>query len=377
MNVPQVDLARSCRPIETEILRAISDVLHSQQMILGPAVERFEKSLAAQLGSGFAVGCASGSDALLLALEALGIGEGDEVVTTPFTFFATVGAIVRSGARPVFADIDPATFNIDPVNVAAAMTPRTKAVIPVHLYGLSADMDPILESARRRGAAVIEDAAQSIGARYRGKHCGAIGTVGCFSFYPSKNLGAAGDAGALLTDDERLATELRSLRVHGSMPGRSYEHRAVGFNSRLDAVQAAVLSVKFPHLDAWTAERRKIARAYDEGLAAIQGVVRPTVPEGCDHVWYQYVIRAERRDALKSFLADAGVETRVFYPKPMHLQDCFSGDGGLGLGEGDFPESERAANEVLALPIFPGLLEPEIVHVVSSIRRFYNGGGRR
>ncbi len=368
MNVPHIDLTRAWRPIETETVSAVTELLRTQHMILGPAVERFEKELAAALGARFAVGCASGSDALLLALTALGIEPGDEVVTTPFTFFATAGAIVRAGARPVFADIDPRTFNLDPEAAAAAITSRTKAILPVHLYGLPADMAPILAAAKRAGLAVIEDAAQAAGARYRGKCCGTLGAIGCLSFYPTKNLAAAGDAGALLTDDERLAAELRSLRVHGSPPGRPYEHRRVGFNSRLDAIQAAVLSVKLTRLAAWNDERRRIATCYDAGLAGVDEVVTPFVPEGCEHVYHLYVIRAERRDVLKEHLSAAGVETRVFYPIPLHLQECFRP---LGHREGDFPEAERAAREVLALPIFPGLTPAEIDHVVASIRGFY------
>ena len=392
LKVPQIDLARAGGPLETEIVRAVTEVLHSQHMILGPTVERFERELAAKLGARNTiglrhgevrlrpdvVGCASGSDALLLALLALGIGAGsasakatadkDEVVTTPFTFFATAAAVVRAGAKVVFADIDPRTFNIDPAKLAAAITPRTKAVIPVHLYGLSADMEPILQTAKTRGIAVIEDAAQAVGATYRGRACGTMGDIGCLSFYPTKNLAAAGDAGALVTGDEHLAAELRSLRVHGSAPGKAYEHRRVGFNSRLDAVQAAVLSVKLARLDAWNAERRAIARAYTEGLAGIAGVQTPLVPEGCEHVFHQYVIRADRRDALQQHLAAALVETRVFYPLALHLQECFRS---LGYREGDFPESERATREVLALPMFPGLTTPEIEHVVAGIRAFY------
>ncbi len=368
MNVPLVDLARAYRPIEPEIVRAVSDVLHSQKMILGPAVERFEKALAGRLGARFAVGCASGSDALVLALTALGIGPGDEVVTTPFTFFATAGAIARAGARPVFADINPATFNVAPAAVEAAITARTRAILPVHLYGQPADMEPILRSAAPRGIPVVEDAAQAIDARYKGACCGTLGTLGCLSFYPTKNLGAAGDAGALLTDDERFVVELRSLRIHGEIPDRPYQHRRVGFNSRLDALQAALLEVKLDHLDAWTAERREIARAYTERLAGLDGVTTPVAAEGCAHVFHQYVIRAQRRDALQTRLADQGVETRVFYPVPLHLQECFRS---LGYRKGDFPEAEHAAREVLALPIFPGLTLEEIEHVVAGIRSFY------
>ena len=368
MKVPQLDLTRTYRVLEPEILAAVQELLRSQRMVLGPAVDRFEQSLAALCGSLFAVGCGSGTDALILALLAAGVKPGDEVVTTPFTFIATAGSIHRIGARPVFVDIDPRTFNIHPALIEPALTERTKAILPVHLYGQSADMDPILALAERRGLAVIEDAAQAIGARYRDRLCGTMGVIGCLSFYPSKNLGAAGDAGACLTDDETLVEELRSLRVHGAAPGNPYLHRHVGMNSRLDAIQAVILSVKMKHLREWNETRRRLAQYYTERLAYTEEVQAPHVESTCEHVFHQYVVRVPRRDELMKYLGGQGVEVRVFYPVPLHLQECFAS---LGYKEGDFPEAERASREVLALPIFPGLTSEEQDHVVRSIWDFY------
>lgn len=374
MKVPFLDLTRTYRKLEGETTAAVKELLHTQQMILGPAVDRFEQSLAALCGSLFAVGCASGSDALLLALKAVGVGADDEVVTTPFTFFASAGSIARAGAKPVFVDIDPDTFNLNPRLIEDVLSERTKAILPVHLYGQSADMEPILKLARRRRLSVIEDAAQAIGARYHDKVCGTMGIIGCLSFYPSKNLGAAGDAGACLTDDEALADELKSLRVHGSVPGEPYRHRRLGINSRLDAIQAVILSVKMHHLREWNDTRRALAAGYTRRLAVVDGVVAPHVAEGCEHVFHQYVIRAKRRDGLKAHLEACGVATRVFYPHPLHLQEVFRS---LGHAAGDLPEAERASREVLALPVFPGLTEGEQSHVVRSIEQFYAGGRSR
>jgi dTDP-4-amino-4,6-dideoxygalactose transaminase len=368
VRVPQVDLTRTYRALEPEILAAVEELLHSQRMILGAAVDRFEQSLAALSGSLFAVGCGSGTDALMLALLAVGVKPGDEVVTTPFTFIATAGSIQRIGAKPVFVDIDPRTFNINPASIEPTLTDRTKAILPVHLYGQSADMEPILGIAERRGLAVIEDAAQAIGARHRERVCGTMGVIGCLSFYPSKNLGAAGDAGACLTDNESLAEELRSLRVHGASPGQPYHHREVGMNSRLDAIQAVILSVKMKHLREWNETRRRLARYYTERLAYTPEVQAPHVESFNEHVFHQYVIRVPRRDELMKYLSERGVEARVFYPRPLHLQECFQS---LSCKEGDFPEAERASREVLALPIFPGLTPEEQDHVIRSIWDFY------
>jgi dTDP-4-amino-4,6-dideoxygalactose transaminase len=368
LKVPLLDLTRTYRQLEPEITAAVEELLHSQQMILGPTVDRFEQSLAALCGSLFAVGCASGSDALYLALLAVGAGPDDEVVTTPFTFFASAGSIVRTGARPVFVDIDPLTFNLDAARIDSVLSENTKAILPVHLYGQSARMGPILEIAKRDKLSVIEDAAQAIGARWHDRVCGTMGVIGCLSFYPSKNLGAAGDAGACLTDNESLAEELRSLRVHGASPGQPYHHREVGMNSRLDAIQAVILSVKMKHLREWNETRRRLARYYTERLAYTPEVQAPHVESFNEHVFHQYVIRVPRRDELMKYLSERGVEARVFYPRPLHLQECFQS---LSCKEGDFPEAERASREVLALPIFPGLTPEEQDHVIRSIWDFY------
>ncbi|HUW54996.1 MAG TPA: DegT/DnrJ/EryC1/StrS family aminotransferase [Planctomycetota bacterium] len=371
MKVPLLDLTRTYREMEGEILRAVEKLLRSQQMILGPAVHRFEQSLAALCGSMFAVGCASGTDALLLALMAVGVKPGDEVVTTAFSFFATAGSIHRAGAKPVFVDIDPRTFNIDPDRIAGAITARTRVVLPVHLYGQPADMDRILAVTDARGLPVVEDAAQAIGAHYHHRVCGAMGVIGCLSFYPTKNLGAAGDAGACLTDNEALADELRSLRVHGSIPEEPYVHHTVGKNSRLDALQAVILNVKMKHLREWNDTRRRLADYYTEEFSTVDEVTPPHVEGGGEHVFHQYVIRVPRRDELQTYLKHRGVATRVFYPVPLHLQPCFKSLGGK---PGDFPEAERASREVLALPIYPGLTMEEQDYVIESIRRFFAGG---
>ena len=316
--------------------------------------------------------CASGSDAVLLALMALDIGAGQEVVTTPFTFFATASAIARVGARPRFVDIEPRTYNIDPAKLEAATGGRTRAVVPVHLYGQCAGMDEILGVAERHNLHVIEDAAQAIGAEDRGRRAGSMGVTGCFSFYPTKNLGAAGEAGMLTTDDAALAARLRRLRTHGG--ATEYQHEELGFNSRLDTLQAAVLRVKLPHLDSWSQARRERADTYtrllaDAGLSEL--VTPPFVREDALHIFHLYVIRVPppaSRDALIEHLRLSGVGTKVYYPVPMHLQQCFAG---LGYSEGDFPEAERAARETLALPMFPELTEEQQAYVVEAIRRFF------
>lgn len=370
MKVPLLDLTRAYREIESEVARAVERVLHSQQMILGPVVHEFEQSLGALCGSMFAVSCASGTDALLLALLAAGVEPGDEVVTTPFTFFATASSICHAGARPVFVDIDPGTFNMNPGLIEPALTSRTKAILPVHLYGQPADMEAILEIAEQKGAPVIEDAAQAIGALYHHRVCGSMGTLGCLSFYPTKNLGAAGDGGAVLTEDEALAEELKSLRGHGVEPEQPGVYRRVGLNSRLDALQAAILNVKMKHLRQWNETRRRLARHYTEGLTQIGEVTPPHVAGPGEHVFHQYVIRAPERDELRAYLEKHGVATRVFYPVPLHLQPCFKSLGGR---KGDFPETERACREVLSLPIFPGLTRKEQDYVIEHIRRFFTG----
>jgi len=368
--VPLLDLRALHQPIREEVLAALARVVDSNAFILGEEVKQIEKSIAAYCRVPYAIGCASGSDALLLALMAAGVQHGDAVVTTPFTFFATAGSIVRAGATPVFVDVDPATFNLDPRALAETMrgAPRAKAVIPVHLYGGCADMDPILEIARSRGAMVIEDGAQSIGAEYKGRAAQSIGDIGCISFFPSKNLGGFGDGGMLLTRDEGHARKLAALRVHGAP--KKYFHEWVGINSRLDSLQAAVLRVKLQYLDQETAGRNKNADRYRGNLgdAALPIVLPQPASYQTRHVYNQFVIRAPRRDQLKSYLQENGVGSEIYYPLALHLQECFRD---LGYREGDFPESEKAASEVLALPVHSALTEEDVDYVCRQIRGFY------
>jgi dTDP-4-amino-4,6-dideoxygalactose transaminase len=365
--VPVIDLTRYDEALKREIARAVEAIFDTGRFVMGPAHEAFEKSLAERLGVRHAIGVSSGTDALLVAFMALSISPGDDVVTSPFSFFASAGVIARLGARPVFVDIDPATFNLDPARIEDALTPRTKAIQPVHLYGQCADMAPILEIATRRGVPVVEDACQAIGAEYHGKAAGSLGTMGAFSFYPTKNLGAAGDAGAVTTDDDDLAALLRSLRLHGSSV--TYHHDRVGGNFRLDAIQAAVLSAKLPRLDHWNERRRAIAARYREllGKAAASGhLTLPSETPGVRHTYHQYVVRVGHgnRDAIRRRLSERGVGSSVFYPIPLHLQDCFLELGGR---EGDFPAAEKAAREVLALPMFAELTEAEIERVAEAL----------
>ncbi len=367
--VPVIDLTRYDPALRHEIGRAVEAVFASGRFVMGPAHEAFEKALAERLSVRHAIGVSSGTDALLVALMALGVGPGDEVATSPFSFFASAGVIDRLGARPVFVDIDPVSFNLDPSRLEAALTPRTKAIQPVHLYGQCADMGPILEIASRRGIPVLEDACQAIGAEYGGRAAGSLGTMGAFSFYPTKNLGAAGDAGAVTTDDDGLAALLRSLRLHGSSV--TYHHDRVGGNFRLDTIQAAVLGAKLPYLDGWNERRRAIAARYGEllGKAASAASGRLTLPAelpGRRHTYHQYVVRIAGgdRDAVRKRLAERGVGSSVFYPIPLHLQDCFLALGGR---EGDFPHAEKAAREVLALPMFAELTAPEIERVAEAV----------
>jgi dTDP-4-amino-4,6-dideoxygalactose transaminase len=366
--VPLLDLQAQYAPLREEILAAIVRVCDSQRFIMGPEIDALEADLAAIVGVKHAVAVSSGTDALLLALMALGIGRGDEVITSTYSFFATAGAIVRLGARPVFVDIDLATYNLDRDAVRAAVTPRTKAILPVHLFGLPADMDRITEVAERSGLAVVEDAAQAIGATYRGRSAGAIGTCGCFSFFPSKNLGAFGDAGLFTTNDDALAARARTLRVHGMEP--KYHHSLVGGNFRMDALQAAILRVKARHLDAWTEARRRNATRYaglfrDAGLAG--DVTLPVEPPGYRHIFNQFVIRTSRRDELRAFLTTRGIGSEVYYPVPLHLQPCFSD---LGYVRGAFPSAERAAADSLALPIYGELTLAQQQAVVDSVAEF-------
>lgn len=369
MNVPLLDLKAQYRAIKSEIDAAIAEVLESQHFILGPKVEQCEKAIAAYSRCSHAVGVSSGSDALLACLMAENIGPGDEVITTPYTFFATAGAIARLGATPVFVDIDPTTYNIDSSRIPLKITSRTRAIIPVHLYGQMAEMDEVMRVAEKHSLVVIEDAAQAIGADYKGRRAGSMGHYGCFSFFPSKNLGAAGDGGMIVTNEAQRADKLRCLRAHGSKP--KYYHKIVGGNFRLDAIQAAIVSAKLAHLDDWTAARQKNAKRYDE-LFTESGlpVALPRVVTD-RHIFNQYVIRVSSRDHLQTYLQKRGVGTEIYYPVPMHLQECFSY---LGHSKGAFPESERAAAETLALPIHPELTEEQARFVVECIRDFYTEG---
>ncbi len=384
MPVPLLDLKAQYATIRDEVRAAVDAVFESQRFILGPEVEALEREVAAYTGVAHAVGVSSGTDALLLALMALDVGPGDEVLTTPYTFFATAGAIHRVGATPIFADIDPGTYNVDPAALEAALRDRlarggrVKAIMPVHLFGLCADMTRIEALAARHGLAIIEDAAQAIGAEHEGggrrRHAGSMGAVGCFSFFPSKNLGGAGDGGMCVTNDPRLAERLSVLRVHGSKP--KYYHREVGINGRLDALQAAVLRVKLRHLEEWHDARARNADRYRQlfrqaGLAAPAGpVVLPTDGAPHRHIYNQFVIRVPQRDALVAHLHKAGIGCEVYYPVPLHLQPCFAH---LGYPEGSFPESERAARESLALPIYPELTGAQQAEVVAAIGKFVGG----
>jgi dTDP-4-amino-4,6-dideoxygalactose transaminase len=365
VRVPLLDLTAQYAPIRDRILEAVTRVCDSQQFILGPEVAALEHELQDYLGGGHAIGVSSGTDALLVAMMALGIGHGDDVVTTTYSFFATAGCISRLGATPRFADIDPATGNLDPAALARALTPRTRAIIAVHLYGQCADMDAIGAVAAGAGVPVIEDAAQAIGARYRGRQAGTMGVAGCFSFFPSKNLGAFGDGGFVFTNDAALAREIRLLRNHGAEP--KYLHQRIGGNFRLDALQAAVLRVKLPHLDAWTDARRRNAARYTAlfEAAGLSGrVVLPREVDGCRHIYNQFVVRVPERDRVRSELAERSIGTEVYYPVPFHLQECFAG---LGYRRGDFPGAEAAAASTLALPIYGELTDLQLRAVVDAL----------
>jgi dTDP-4-amino-4,6-dideoxygalactose transaminase len=371
VKVPLIDLKAQFATVEAEVRRELDEVLASQHFILGPKVERLEAELARYAGVRFAVGVSSGTDALLLALMALGVGASDEVVTTPYSFFATCGSIARLGARPVFVDVDARTLNLDGDAAARAIGPRTKAVMPVHLFGRCAELAPLAAAARARGVPLIEDAAQALGAEYRGRRAGGLGAIGCFSFFPSKNLGAFGDAGLCTTDDEALAARLRTLRSHGSSP--KYFHPLVGGNFRIDALQAAVLLAKLPRLDGWSAARQANAAAYHAafaraGLTPEPIALPPEAAAGDRHVWNQFVIRAPRRDELLEHLRRHEIQTEIYYPRPLHLQECFAY---LGHREGDFPVAESCARDSLALPVHPELPAGAINYVVASIADFY------
>ena len=372
LRVPLLDLRPEYLSLRDEILAVVTRVCDSQHFILGDEVEAFESELAAMLGVRHALAVSSGTDALLLSLMALGIGEGDEVITPVFSFFATAGVVARLGARPVFVDIDADTFNLDATKIRAAVTPRTRAIVPVHLFGLAADLDAVLAAAA--GVPVIEDAAQAIGATYRNRPVGGLGDVGCFSFFPTKNLGAFGDAGAVVTNDEALAARARLLRTHGMGP--KYCHHLIGGNFRMDALQAAVLRVKARHLAASTDARRSNATRYRE-LFAASGLsdlpVMPVEPAGRLHTFNQFVIRVADRDGLKAHLDSRGIGSEIYYPLPFHLQPCFEH---LGYRRGDFPVSERAAGEVLALPIYGGLSGDQLRVVVDEVAAFVQAAAR-
>ena len=365
MKVPLLDLKAQYAPIRDEVRRAIDEVCDSQQFILGPQMEALEKTVAAYSGCAHGVGVSSGTDALLVALMALDLRAGDEVITTPYSFFATAGVVARLGARPVFVDIEPRSYNINPSLIERAITPRTRAILPVHLYGQCADLDPIL----RFGLPVIEDAAQAIGAEYKGRRAGSMGVLGCLSFFPTKNLGGFGDAGMVVTNDDALAERLRVLRVHGSQP--KYYHRFIGGNFRLDALQAAVLNVKLTHLEAWTRRRQENAVFYDQRLAGPAAVWKSAGDRNY-HIYNQYIIRSAQRDKLQAHLKAAGIGTEIYYPVPLHLQECFAN---LGYRPGDFPIAEASARETLALPIYPELTHEQLEYVVTTITETESGRG--
>jgi dTDP-4-amino-4,6-dideoxygalactose transaminase len=374
--VPLLDLNAQHLTIRDEILAEITRVIDSQKFILGDEVKQLEQAIAPYCGAKFAIGCASGSDALFLALLALDLQPGAEVVTTPYTFFATVGAICRAGAVPVFVDVEPATFNMDMRQLARVLDahPKVRAIIPIHLFGGCADMDPLCDLASARGIAVIEDAAQSIGSEYQGRRAGGIGDMACFSFFPSKNLGCYGDGGMLTTNDAALAERLAALRVHGTR--RKYYHDYIGINSRLDAIQAAVLRVKFKYLDTWTWGRQRNAAIYRDLLAGMKVPVAPpaTMPYQTRHVYNQFAVRGQDRDGLQAYLKQHGVGSEVYYPLPLHLQTCFAH---LGYRAGDFPVSEQLAKESLALPIYAELQPSDIAYICDLIRSFYSDRNTR
>jgi len=375
MQVPLLDLKAQYATIKDEIKAAINEVLESQYFILGPKVEQFEEKIAEYCNTKYAIGVASGTDALLISLMVLDVGHGDEVITTPYTFFATAGSISRLGAKPVFVDIDPKTYNINPGLIEEKITDKTKAIIPVHLYGQCAEMDTILEIAEKHGLYVIEDAAQAIGAKYKERKAGSMGDMGCLSFFPSKNLGGYGDGGMVVTNNSELAEKVRVLRVHGAKP--KYHHSMVGLNSRLDAIQAAVLLVKLKYLDDWSEARRENAEVYNH-LFAETDVVTPYVEDYNEHIYNQYIIRVKDRDRVRDYLKEQDIGTSIYYPVSLHLQECYAD---LGYKEGDLPESEKAAKETLALPIYPELTPEQQEYVVEAIKnvttRFHRSSQRK
>ncbi len=366
MNIPLVDLRAQYDELRGQIDAAVRDIIDRSSFIGGPYVEGFERDFATYCRVHYAVGTSSGTSALHLALLACDVGPGDEVITTPHTFTATAEAIFHAGARPVFVDIDMDSYEIDPTQIEDTVTERTKAIIPVHLYGRPAEMDPIMDIANRHGLKVIEDAAQAHGAEYKGQRVGSIGNVACFSFYPAKNLGAYGDGGIVITNNEEIAKEVRILHDHGRR--EKYEHLLVGYGYRLDALQAAILKVKLAHLDEWNQRRRESAETYCELLNGLD-LVLPTEPEHLRSVYHLFVVRTPRRDALRKHLRAKGIHTGIHYPIPLHLQPCFNQ---LGYSGGDFPNAEKAAEEVLSLPLYPELTEVQIGYIADSVRTFFN-----
>jgi dTDP-4-amino-4,6-dideoxygalactose transaminase len=366
--VPMNDLKIQYGQIKSEIDAALAEVIANCSFILGPQVAAFEKAYAQYCGVEHCIGVSNGTDALKLALAAADIGPGDEVITTPHTFGATVEAILQIGAKAVLADIEPGGFTLDPEQVKGKITEKTKGIVPVHIYGQMADMDPLLELAQTHGLRVIEDAAQAQGAKYRGKRAGAIGDVGCFSFYPGKNLGAYGDAGGLTTNDDALAGRLRELRNHGQDPTKKFFYRELGYNHRMDGFQGAVLGVKLPHLDGWNQRRREVAARYDEGLADIEELTVPPTATSGEHVYHLYVIRVPDRQELAAALKEQGIQSAVQYPHPLHLTEAFAG---LGYAEGDLPVCEQACREILSLPMFPDLTDGQVDYVIEKVRQHY------
>lgn len=365
MAVPLIDITRQYTPIRAQIDAAIKKVMDHGQFILGPEVKQCESAIASFCGTKYAIGVASGTDALLIALRACGVVPGDEVITADFSFFASAGVISRVGARPVFVDIDKSTYNIDPSKIEAAITTRTKAIMPIHLFGQCADMDSILEIARRHNLKVIEDAAQAIGSKYKERQAGAIGDAGCFSFFPTKNLGCAGDGGMIVTNDDEIARQASILRVHGG--ASEYHHEMIGYNSRFDTIQAALILAKLPYLSAWTEARRVHAEAYNTAFKGLP-IVTPAVGSGNYHIYNQYTIALEKREELTERLKEKRIGHKVYYPLPFHLQKCFSG---LGYKKDDFPNSEWAAQAVLSIPVFGEMTGAEQGEVIRAIKEFY------
>jgi len=364
MNVPFIDLGRQHKPIKKELMQAFERVLDSNKFILSDEVKKFEEEIAKYVGTKYAIGVSNCTNALLLSLRALGIAQGDEVITTPFTFVATAEVIAIIGAKPVFCDIESDTYNIDPGKIKECISSKTKAIMPVHLYGQSSDMDNIMNIAKEHHLKVIEDMAQSLGAKYRGKMTGTFGDTACISYYVTKNLSALGDAGMILTNEQELGSKIRAYRVHGA--SKKYHHDFLGHNDRLDAMQAAFLRIKLKYYDDWNVKRREIAEKYDEGLKEF--VTVPKINEGNESIYHQYTLRTDRRDALREFLKERGVDTAIHYPTPLHLQPAFKY---LGYKDGDFPEAEKASREVLSLPIHQDLTDEEVQYVIECVRTFF------